>query len=256
MQPRPGGRVLGAALPPAVRFLVCLLLVVSAGCADDERAATAPDTEADRLLAAVVAGAVAPAFARAQRYRADVEVSVYDAHVVAGHETATVVQDGDSVRVLDRTARGVLAGDGADGPRLRDPIGPALPQDPPYLDPSVREAYRTAVLGDTTIAGAAFRTVEAVLTDEARELGVRRVWAAVGDGGQIGAIEVDRRSDSAIYDETSRVRVDLAPGPGGWVPRRVVTETRTDVPLSDPARVRTVWTVREVDGQPVRRRGR
>ena len=74
--------------------------------------------------------------------------------------------------------------------------------------------------------------------------------------GEVGAIEVDRRSDSAVYDESSRVRVDLAPGPGGWVPRRVVTDTRTDVPLSDPAHVRTVWTVREVAGRPVRRDGR
>ena len=238
-----------------VRLSVCLVLL-AAGCTADGPAGAVADTEADRLLAAVVASAVAPAFERAGRYRADVEVSVYDAHVVAGHETATVVEDGDSVRVLDRTARGVLAGDDGGRPRLRDPIGPALPQDPPYLDPAVREAYRVAVLGDTAIGGAAFRRVEAVLTDGARQLGVRRVWAAVGAGGQIGAIEVDRQSESAIYDETSRVRVDLAPGPDGWVPRRVVTDTRTDVPLSEPARVRTVWTVREVDGQPVRRRGR
>ena len=252
-------RVLTAALPPAVpvRLVACLaLLVVSAGCTADAPDAAVPDTEGNRLLAAVVASAVAPAFERARRSRADVTVSVYDAHVVAGRETATVIQDGDSVRVTDRTASGMLAGDLASTPRLTDPIAPALPQDPPYLDPSVRDAYRVTVLGDTVIAGARFRRVQAVLTDETRELGVRRVWAAVDSNGRIGAIEVDRRSDSAIYDETSRVRVDLAPGPGGWVPRRVTTDTRTDVPLSDPAHVRTVWTVREVDGQPIWRDGR
>lgn len=240
-----------------VRPAACLaLLAACAGCAADAPAAAAPDTEADRLLAAVVTSAVAPAFERARSYRADVTVSVYDAHVVAGRETATVVQDGDSVRVTDRTASGTLAGAGAPAPRLRDPIGPALPQDPPYLDPSVREAYRVSVLGDTVIAGEPFRRVQAVLVDESRQLGVRRVWAAVDADGRVGAVEVDRRADSAVYDETSRVRVDLAPGPGGWVPRRVVTDTRTDVPLSDPAHVRTVWTVREVGGQPVRRDGR
>ena len=249
---------------PVRPALLAAGLVLLAACGADAPASAAPDTEADRLLAAVVASAVAPAFERARSYRADVTVSVYDAHVVAGRETATVVQDGDSIRVTDRTASGTLAGAGPNGvsgddaaaPRLRDPIGPALPQDPPYLDPSVRETYRVSVLGDTVIAGARFRRVQAVLTDETRELGVRRVWAAVDGDGRIGAIEVDRRSGSAIYDEASRVRVDLAPGPDGWVPRRVVTDTRTDVPLSEPAHVRTVWTVREVDGQPVRRDGR
>ncbi len=239
------------------RLLVCLaLLALSAGCADEAPAPVSAETEAERLLSAVVASAVAPAFERARTHRADVTVSVYDAHVVAGQETATVVQAGDSVQVTDRAARGVLSGDATAAPRLRDPIAPALPQDPPYLDPSIREAYRVSVLGDTMIAGTPFRRVQAVLADESRQLGVRRVWAAVGADGQVGAIEVDRRSDSVLYDETSHVRVDLAPGPSGWVPRRVVTDTRTDVPLADPAHVRTVWTVREVDGQPVRRDGR
>ena len=247
------------------RPLVCLaLLALCVGCADDAPAPAPADTEADRLLAAVVSSAVAPAFERARTHRADVTISVYDvpasrpdgAHVVAGQETATVVQAGDSVRVTDRTASGTLSGDDGATPRLRDPIAPALPQDPPYLDPSVRDAYRASVLGDTTIAGTPFRRVQAVLVDESRQLGVRRVWAAVGADGQVGAIEVRRETDSVLYDETSRVRVDLAPGPSGWVPRRVVTDTRTDVPLSDPAHVRTVWTVREVDGQPVRRDGR
>lgn len=239
-----------------LRFLVLLAVVVAAGCSDPAPpASVGADTEADRLLAVVTVDAVADAFARAQSYRADVSVSVYDAHVVAGRETATVVQTADSTVVTDRVARGVLAEDASRQPRLRDPIAASLPKDPPYLDPAVREAYRATVLGDTVIAGATFRRVESVLIDTDRELGIRRVWAAVDDQGRIGAIQVDRVSDSAIYDETSRVRVDLAPGPGGWVPRRIVTDTRTDVPLSEPAHVRTVWTVREVDGQPVRRDG-
>lgn len=235
--------------------LPVLLAALLAGCSADAPPPPAVETDGSRLLAAVTADAVAPAFARADRYRADLTVSVYDAHVVAGRETATVWQTADSAWVEERSAVGVLSDREPGQPRLRDPIAPALPQDPPYLDPAVRDAYRITVRGDTVIGGAPFQRVEAVLTDERRELGVRRVWAAVDAQGRVGAIEVDRRMGSAIYDETSRVRVDLAPGPDGWVPRRVVTDTRTDVPLSDASRVQTVWTVREVGGQPVRRDG-
>ena len=237
------------------RPLLLLAAVALAGCSGDDPTPPPADDRADRLLSAVTADAVAGAFERAATYRADLTVSVYDAHVVAGQETATVVQTADSAWVSDRTASGTLANAEPGQPRLRDPIEPSLPQDPPYLDPSVRDAYRIAVLGDTTIAGTAFTTVEAVLQDDDRQLGIRRVWAAVGADGQVGAVQVDRHTDSAIYDETSRARVDLAPGPGGWVPRRVVTESETDVPLSAPTHVRTVWTVREVGGQRVRRDG-
>ena len=84
--------------------------------------------------------------------------------------------------------------------------------------------------------------------DTDREHGVRRVWAAVDGAGRLGAVEVERRADSAIYAETSRVRVDLRPTPEGWLPRRVLTDTRTDVPLSAPTRVRAEWTVRAQPG--------
>ncbi len=238
-----------------LRPLLLFAAVALAGCSDDAPAPPPADDRASRLLSAVTADAVAEAFERASTYRAEFTVSVYDAHVVAGQETATVVQTADSAWVAERTASGTLANVEPGQPRLRDPIEPSLPQDPPYLDPSVREAYRISVLGDTTIAGTAFTTVEAVLRDGDRQLGVRRVWAAVGADGQVGAVQVERYTDSAIYDETSRARVDLAPGPGGWVPRRVGTDTETDVPLSAPAHVRTVWTVREVGGQRVRRDG-
>ncbi len=236
-----------------------LLAALASGCAADPPASGAVradrDAEADRLLAAVTADAVADAFARASPYRADVTVSVYDAHVVVGRETATVVQTADSTWIADRSASGVLAGGAPGQPRLRDPVASSLPQDPPYLDPAIREAYRISALGDTTIAGVSFERVGALLMDTERQLGVRRVWAAVGADGQIGAVQIDRVTASALYDETSRVRVDLAPGPDGWVPRRVVTDTRTDVPFSEPSHVKTVWQVREVAGQRIRRDG-
>ena len=240
MQPDAGRRVLTAPALLPVRPLVLAAVgcALFAGCADPDPAPPPASAEALRLLESVDASAVADAFADldALGYRADLTVTTLgpDRQPV-GRETATVVHDGTpSAEPPD--AEGT--------PRLVDPIASALSEDPPYVDPVAREAYRLAVVGDTTLGGVRFRLVEATLTDPDAEQGVRRVWAAVADGGRVGAIEVDRRAESAIYTEASRVRVDLAPHAGGWIPRRVVADTRTDVPLSDPAHVRTEWTIR------------
>lgn len=229
---------------------LALALVLLAGCADPAPPVAPADAEAARLLEAVDASAVADAFAALDgtTARADLVVTALDGDREAGREALTVTQTPRGVAVSARTASGTLA-DAADAPpRLRDPIAHALSDDPPYLDPAAREAYRLTVLGDTTIGGVAFRLVEATLVDPASGLGIRRVWAAVTDAGRVAAVEVEREARSTLYDEASRVRVDLAPHAGGWVPRRVVTDTRTDVPLSPPSHVRTEWTVRVVGG--------
>ncbi len=217
------------------------LLLLAAGCADPDPAPPPADPEALRLLEAVDASSVADAFADLDGIPYEAELAVTHS-VPGGHPAAAellvLAHDADGTRVV----MGTPAGD--EPPQLRDPIASALPDDPPYVDPVAREAYRLAVVGDTTIGGVGFRLVEAVLTDTTAEQGVRRVWAAVTGGGLVGAIEVERRADSPIYTERSRVRVDLAPHAGGWVPRRVVTDAATDVPLSEASRVRTEWTVR------------
>ncbi|PAP78241.1 hypothetical protein [Rubrivirga marina] len=220
---------------------LALLALAAVGCADPDPAPPPADPEALRLLDAVDASAVADAFADldADGYEADLTVTTLGAGgQPLDRETVAIAYGSNGTRVLAGTPQEDEA------PRLRDPIASALSDDPPYVDPVAREAYRLAAVGDTTIGGVSFRLVEAVLTDTTAEQGVRRVWAAVTEGGRVGAIEVERRADAAIYTERSRVRVDLAPHAGGWVPRRVVTDAATDVPLSPPSRVRTEWTIR------------
>lgn len=212
-----------------------LLLALAVGCAPDE-APVAEPSEADRLLARVTETAVADAFARldALDYTATLETTTGDS------TTALAVRsEGGTVRA----AGGAAA---EEPPRPRDPIGPALPAEPPFVDPASRDQYRRTVVGDTVVAGRRLRLVEAVLTDAEAEQQVRRVRAAVEpETARPVVVEVERAADSAVYTESSRVRVALAPGPGGaWLPRRVTTDTRTDVPLADPVRVRTEWTVR------------
>ena len=219
-----------------MRRLVLALLVPLAGCADPGPDPDAPpvDPETARLLEAIDRDALADAFARLEASGARADL------------TLTTQADGDETR--ETLAVDPTATTEDEGPRLRDPLVGALTDDPPYLDPAAREAYRLRTLGDTTIGGERLRLVEAVLEDTDREHGVRRVWAAVDGAGRLGAVEVERRADSAIYAETSRVRVDLRPTPEGWLPRRVLTDTRTDVPLSAPTRVRAEWTVRAQPG--------
>ncbi|WP_420455231.1 hypothetical protein [Rubrivirga sp.] len=225
-----------------------LLLVLLAGCAGQDPAPISGDPEALRLLDAVDAHAVADAFDDLGRtaYTADLVVTALDGDREIGTETVTLRRTAAGTEV-ERSGTGTLAVGAETAPALADPIAQALTDDPPYLDPVAGQAYRRTVLGDTTIGGARFRLVEAVLTDGRSELGVRRVWAAVSEGGRVASVEVERAADSAIYDEASRVRVDLAPHAGGWVPRRVETDTRTDVPLSAPAHVRTAWRVRPAE---------
>lgn len=221
-----------------MRLLALAFLL--AACADAPAPAPrASDAAALALLESVDGDAFADAFAAldAAGYRARL---VVEADPPAG-ATVIVGPTGD-VTLEDVTG----AIDGT--PRLRDVVAQALSSDPPYLDPAAREAYRLSVVGDTTIGDVAFRIVEAVLADPSSELGVRRVRAAVTEGGLVGAIEVDRAAASALFDEDSRVVVGLAPHAGGWVPRRVVTESRTDVPLSEPRHVRAEWTVEAVGG--------
>jgi hypothetical protein len=228
-----------------VRPLLLALLLV--GCAEPPPAPLEGTPEALRLLAFVDASAVADAFADlaadSVAYDADLIVIEFEGDQEVGRETVTV-QRRPTGSDLERSGTGTLADDPSEAPELRDPIAQALSDDPPFLDPVAGEAYRRTVLGDTTIGGTRFRLVEAVLTDTRSELGVRRVWAAVAEGGRVAAIEVERSARSAIFDEDSRVRVDLVPHAGGWVPTHITTDTQTDVPLSGAAHVRTEWRVR------------
>ncbi|MGB3544138.1 hypothetical protein [Rubrivirga sp.] len=216
-----------------MRFLAVLFALALGACSEPD-VAPVLDEEAFALLSHVDKYALEDAFALADRdgYTADVIVTTLEDGAAVSRDSSVVTTDDPGV--LDADGGSLL---------LRDPIDQALSDDPPYLDPSVREAYAMRVLGDTTIGGVRFQRVQAVLTDTTRELGLKRVWAAVDDRGRVGALEVDRRSDSAIFRERSTVRAVLAPD-DDWRPRRVVTDTWTDVPLSEPRHVRVEWTVR------------
>ena len=232
---------------------LALLPLLLAACTDAPTASgPAPDPEAVHLLEGVGREAMADAFdaLATTPYTASVRVTVLDAAGdTLGTEAATLRGEGDRVRTTDRVVTGALEGDEAPL-RLRDPLTATIPEDPPYLDPAARDAYRLAVVGDTTLDGRRLRLVEATLTDDDLTHAVRRVRAAVDPAsGQAVMVEVTRAADSVIYDETSTVRVDLSRSGDIWLPRHIVTDSRTDVPFTEGRRVRTVWAVTEAGGR-------
>ena len=235
--------------------LALLVLLSIVGCEAEPPEARGPLGEADRLLAAVEPSTLASAFDALGRRTVVADLTVTRAGEARGGHTMRLALSGGTSRILQQNGTGSLAAPSADDPpRLHDPLASALPDAPPFSDPASRDQYRRAVVGDTVVAGRRLRIVEAVLSDSEAEQGVRRVRAAVDpETGQLAVVEVDRRAASAVYDEQSRVRVELVPlAYATWVPARVVTETATDVPLAPERRVRTVWEVVSVDGRPVR----
>lgn len=239
-----------------MRLTLALFFALSlAACEADAPSADTPDSEADRLLARVAPDAFAPAFDAldTRDVVADLTVTEDSAGVEIGATTLRLQLTPEEARLLRQTRTGTLAEPSDDAaPRLRNPIQTALPDDPPYIAPASRDQYRRSVVGDTVVAGRRLRVVEAVLAEAGAEQGVRRVRAAVEpSSGQPVVVEVERTASSAVYDEQSRVRVELAPADGAWLPRHVETDTRTDVPLSPARRVRTAWTVMSVDGRPI-----
>ncbi len=237
---------------PASSFLLVLFL---AACEAGSPSAAASDAEADRLLASADPATIDAAFEAlaARTVLADLTVTQSDGDgQTLGTTTARVEVTPDGARVLRQSGDGALATPPDEPPRFRNPLDTALPDDPPYADPASRDQYRRAVVGDTVVAGRRLQVVEAVLADAEAEQGVRRVRAAVdAETGRPVTLAVDRAATSAVYDERSHVRVELAPVGSAWLPRTVETDTWTDVPLAPARRVRAVWTVLSVDGRPL-----
>ncbi len=237
-----------------MRTALFLLVPLLVGCEPGTPAATSADTEADRLLAAVTPGAVDAAFDALASRTAQADLTVTEsegAGTRVGETTVRLLLTPGDPRVLDRSGAGTLADTSNVPPRLRNPLDTALPDDPPYVDPASRDQYRRAIVGDTVVAGRRLRVVEAVLADAEAEQGVRRVRAAVDpETGRAVTVVVDRAAASAVYDEQSRVRVELAPAEAGvWLPHIVETDAQTDVPLAPVRRIRTLWIVR-LDAAP------
>lgn len=125
-----------------------------------------------------------------------------------------------------------------------NPLPAFLSDEPPFLDAAAREQYETRVLGDTTLAGQPATLVGArFVADSRRTQPVRSVRAAVTASGTLLWIDVQRESESVLFDEDSRLRAGLAVAEGAFVPGYAEVTTRTDVPASDARDLSTSWSL-------------
>ncbi len=194
------------------RFLLLALFLTA--CADAPAVIPERDAEADRLLAFVSGDA-------------------WDAVFGAPQTGRFVRTESGEPQTVDS---------------VLNPLPAFLSDEPPYLDASARDQYATRVLGDTLVAGRAARIVEArFVADGRRTQSIRYVRAAVSpEAGELLAVDVRREMTSALFDETSRLRADLASGATasgarGLVPGSAQIDASTDVPLSDARASRVEW---------------
>ena len=121
------------------------------------------------------------------------------------------------------------------------PLRAALPDEPPYLDPRVRDRYdRRRIPTRWPHAAAA----EAVLRPDAGGVqAVRRVAVVVDTlTGRVLAATVVRRTASLLYDETLRVDVAMRRAANGRsMPRVARVESRVDTPVSPPRHLVQTW---------------
>ncbi len=147
--------------------------------------------------------------------------------------TTTVAAD--SAGAFDYGALGRLVDQPAwgDAP-TGNPVAEVLPEEPAWLDPRGREAFRFGSASDTLLGGRRVR----VLTVEARtgtETPLRRarLWLDADMEALVG-VRLRRELDSVLFGEASDAVLLLHPGPDGWRPHLARFETKLRAPLTAP----------------------
>lgn len=254
-------------------MLVALLLVGCGGGEDDALPAFAAEALADTtvfardaadraralaLLDTVQAATMDSAFARLDRVA--FTRMVRTSQVPEGGASATVTQvlrygaGNDPAAVVRADTAGTFP-EGrflASTPDLdRRPTGlaaDAVPSGPAYANPRTQAAYAYAVRRDTLSGGVPVLVVEARLRpDAAQRPAIRRARLFLTpDTHALVGLDVVRVNRSLLFDETSRITVELRRGPegtavaGAWVPRLVRTHAEVGARLRDPLRLETL----------------
>jgi len=130
--------------------------------------------------------------------------------------------------------------------RPADVAAQVLPDQPAYVEPRTREAFRYALQADTLGAGTPVYLLEATARTRGtgREQGIRYVRLVLDRASRelVGLTTV--RADAVLlFRENSRfhVRLRRAPGPqGDWVPHVSRTRAWVQVPFRSPRQFRTV----------------
>ena len=150
--------------------------------------------------------------------------------------------------VLDTRSEGSLRTE-ADAPlegRLALFDEDVLPDEPAFLSARSAEQFRYRLLPDTTWGTATVRVVEAVARpDVGADQPIQQARLFVTDAGRLVGIDLERRDDRLLYEETRTVSAALQNVGGVWLPDRFFVESRLDLPLSAPQHVRTTSRFRD-----------
>lgn len=123
-----------------------------------------------------------------------------------------------------------------------------LPDEPAFLSARSAEQFRYRLLPDTTWGTATVRVVEAeARPEEGADQPIRRARLYVTDAGRLVGLDLERRDERVLYEETRTVRATLQNVGGAWLPDRFFVESRLDLPLSAPQHVRTTSRFRDFE---------
>lgn len=121
-----------------------------------------------------------------------------------------------------------------------------LPDQPSYVEPRTREAYRYALRGDTLRTGTPVYVLEATARDwgTGREQSVRYVRLLIERASrQLIGLALVRAGDGLLFGENSHMSLRLRQAPGsrrGWVPHVTRVRVSVHVPFREPRQFRTV----------------
>lgn len=228
------------------------------GTVDTIRTTEAPRDSVLALLTSMDRTAFDSAFARLDEYRVTRHVHTEQLDTIgrttayrtltlrypAGAEAGTV-QRADSAGSF-RTG-GLFSGITPAQQRTSRPTdlaAQALPDDPPYLAPRTREAYRYALRQDSLLGGTPTYVVEAKARSEGRgaEQSVRYARLTLDRASrELVGLTTVRASRVLLFRESSRLTVRLRPAPDGvWVPHLTRVRAVVKVPFRAPRQFRTV----------------
>jgi hypothetical protein len=129
--------------------------------------------------------------------------------------------------------------------RPADLADQVLPDQPAYVEPRTREAYRYALRADTLLNGPPVYVLEATARDRGtgRDQGVRYVRLLIDRASrQLVGLATVRAGTALLFGENSRfaIRLRRAPGGASWVPHVTRTRASVQVPFRTPRQFRTV----------------
>jgi len=160
--------------------------------------------------------------------------------------TGTLLDTDSSGTFRDGGLLGHVAPDRAPTDRPPNVAAQILPDQPAYVEPRTREAYRYALQARTRPDGVPVYVIEAQARDRGtgRDQSVRYARLTLDrDARQLIGLTTVRADDGLLFSEFSRFELHLQPlADGAWGPARTHARAFLHVPFRAPRHFRTVST--------------